>query len=52
VIKQFTSDNPRNEDPEVITEMEKGVGTQNYKKTLSITDRKQAIKLRFNWLTQ
>lgn len=41
----FTSDNPRNEDPEVIiTEMEQGVAPQNYKKTLSITDRKQAIK--------
>jgi len=41
----FTSDNPRNEDPEVIiTEMEKGVAPQNYKKTLTITDRKQAIK--------
>jgi UDP-N-acetylmuramoyl-L-alanyl-D-glutamate--2,6-diaminopimelate ligase len=41
----FTSDNPRNEDPEtIITEMEQGVAPQNYKKTLSITDRKQAIK--------
>lgn len=41
----FTSDNPRNEDPEVIiTEMELGVAPQNYKKTLTITDRKQAIK--------
>ncbi|MBP6181103.1 UDP-N-acetylmuramoyl-L-alanyl-D-glutamate--2,6-diaminopimelate ligase [Flavobacterium sp.] len=41
----FTSDNPRNEDPEVIiTEMEQGVAPQNYKKTLTVTDRKQAIK--------
>ena len=41
----FTSDNPRNENPEVIiTEMEHGVAPQNYKKTLTITDRKQAIK--------
>ena len=41
----LTSDNPRNEDPEtIITEMEQGVAAQNYKKTLSITDRKQAIK--------
>ncbi|TDE54206.1 UDP-N-acetylmuramoyl-L-alanyl-D-glutamate--2,6-diaminopimelate ligase [Flavobacterium sp. GT3P67] len=41
----FTSDNPRNEDPEVIiAEMELGVGSQNYKKMLTITDRKQAIK--------
>lgn len=41
----FTSDNPRNEDPEVIiSEMEQGVAPQNYKKILTITDRKQAIK--------
>jgi len=41
----FTSDNPRTENPEtIITEMEKGVEPQNYKKTLSILDRKQAIK--------
>lgn len=41
----FTSDNPRNEDPEVIIdEMEKGVAPNNYKKTLRISDRKQAIK--------
>jgi UDP-N-acetylmuramoyl-L-alanyl-D-glutamate--2,6-diaminopimelate ligase len=41
----LTSDNPRNEDPEVIiTEMEQGVAPQNFKKSLSIIDRKQAIK--------
>ena len=41
----FTSDNPRNEGPEIIiAEMEQGVAPQNYKKTLTITDRKQAIK--------
>ena len=41
----FTSDNPRNEDPEsIIADIEKGVEPQNYKKTISITDRKQAIK--------
>ncbi|HWS60534.1 MAG TPA: UDP-N-acetylmuramoyl-L-alanyl-D-glutamate--2,6-diaminopimelate ligase [Flavobacterium sp.] len=41
----LTSDNPRNEDPEVIiNEMEQGVEPQNFKKYLSITDRKQAIK--------
>ncbi len=41
----FTSDNPRTENPEtIIEEMEKGVEAQNYKKTLSILDRKQAIK--------
>ncbi|WP_264565439.1 UDP-N-acetylmuramoyl-L-alanyl-D-glutamate--2,6-diaminopimelate ligase [Flavobacterium sp. N3904] len=41
----LTSDNPRNEEPEVIIqEMEKGVAAQNYKKVLAITDRLQAIK--------
>ncbi len=41
----FTSDNPRSEVPETIIEaMEKGVEPQNFKKTLSIVDRKQAIK--------
>ncbi len=41
----FTSDNPRSEDPEqIIKEIEIGVQPQHYKKTLSITDRKQAIK--------
>ncbi|MCB0457281.1 MAG: UDP-N-acetylmuramoyl-L-alanyl-D-glutamate--2,6-diaminopimelate ligase [Flavobacteriaceae bacterium] len=41
----FTSDNPRNENPETIIEaIEKGVSPEHYKKTISITDRKQAIK--------
>ena len=41
----FTSDNPRSEDPEkIIEEMEAGVLPENYKKTISITNRKQAIK--------
>jgi len=41
----FTSDNPRNEDAQVIIdEMEKGVSAENYKKTLSILNRRQAIK--------
>ncbi|TDE02475.1 UDP-N-acetylmuramoyl-L-alanyl-D-glutamate--2,6-diaminopimelate ligase [Flavobacterium sandaracinum] len=41
----FTSDNPRNEEPDaIIAEMEQGVAPQNYKKTLTISDRKQAIK--------
>ncbi len=41
----ITSDNPRTEKPEdIIAEMEKGVEPQNYKKTVSILDRKQAIK--------
>lgn len=41
----FTSDNPRTENPETIIEaIEKGVEPQNFKKTMSIADRKQAIK--------
>lgn len=41
----LTSDNPRTEIPELIIEdMEKGVEPQNFKKTVSIVDRKQAIK--------
>lgn len=41
----FTSDNPRSENPEtIIEEMEKGVEPQNFNKTLSVVDRKQAIK--------
>lgn len=41
----ITSDNPRTENPEkIIQEMESGIASQNFKKALSITDRKQAIK--------
>lgn len=41
----FTSDNPRTEKPEqIIEDIEKGVEPLDYKKTLSITDRAQAIK--------
>ena len=41
----ITSDNPRTENPEtIINEMEAGVEAQNVKKTISISDRKQAIK--------
>ena len=41
----LTSDNPRTENPEtIITEMEAGITPINYKKYMSITDRKQAIK--------
>lgn len=41
----FTSDNPRTEDPEeIIKQMEAGVSAEHYKKTLSITNRKEAIK--------
>lgn len=42
----FTSDNPRSEVPEdIIEDMEKGVEPQDYKKTVALVDRKQAIKL-------
>lgn len=41
----FTSDNPRSEEPElIIADIEKGVEPQNFKKIVSISDRKQAIK--------
>ena len=41
----FTSDNPRSEDPQsIIEDMEKGVHSENSDKTLSILDRKAAIK--------
>lgn len=41
----FTSDNPRDENPEtILREMEAGVAIHNNKKTISITDRYQAIK--------
>ncbi|HBK70356.1 MAG TPA: UDP-N-acetylmuramoyl-L-alanyl-D-glutamate--2,6-diaminopimelate ligase [Flavobacteriaceae bacterium] len=41
----FTSDNPRSENPQtIIDEMEAGVAPQNFKKYISIVDRKQAIK--------
>ncbi len=41
----LTSDNPRSEDPsEIIHEMEKGIGPGEVMKTISIVDRKEAIK--------
>jgi UDP-N-acetylmuramoyl-L-alanyl-D-glutamate--2,6-diaminopimelate ligase len=41
----LTSDNPRTEDPQaIIYEMEQGVSPTNKRKTLSITDRREAIK--------
>lgn len=41
----FTSDNPRDENPEtILDEMQKGVKALHFKKTLRITDRKEAIK--------
>jgi len=42
----FTSDNPRHEDPEVIiAQMQKGVDPVDYKKTMCITKRIEAIKV-------
>lgn len=41
----FTSDNPRTEDPQkVLDDMEEGVQPQDFKKTITILDRRQAIK--------
>jgi UDP-N-acetylmuramoyl-L-alanyl-D-glutamate--2,6-diaminopimelate ligase len=41
----LTSDNPRTEEPQVILEqMEAGISPENFKKYVSILDRKQAIK--------
>lgn len=41
----FTADNPRTENPQsILDEMEAGVSSENYRKTLSVLDRRQAIK--------
>ena len=41
----FTADNPRTEDAQtILDEMEVGVSEENYKKTLTVLDRRQAIK--------
>ncbi|MEN8775767.1 MAG: UDP-N-acetylmuramoyl-L-alanyl-D-glutamate--2,6-diaminopimelate ligase [Polaribacter sp.] len=41
----FTSDNPRTENPQtILDEMEAGVAPENYKKTITVLNRKQAIK--------
>jgi len=41
----FTSDNPRTENPQtILDEMEMGVSPENYNKTLTVLNRKQAIK--------
>lgn len=44
----FTSDNPRDEDPEsIIEQMSEGVDPVYFKKTISITHRKEAIKVAY-----
>ena len=49
----LTSDNPRSEDPEVIIkEMQAGVDAVNNKKTISITDRSEAIKTACSYAKQ
>jgi UDP-N-acetylmuramoyl-L-alanyl-D-glutamate--2,6-diaminopimelate ligase len=41
----FTSDNPRSEDPqEILNDMQKDLNTAGRRKSISITDRKEAIK--------
>ena len=41
----FTSDNPRTEDPlQILRDMEAGVSKSNYKKTITVADRREAIK--------
>lgn len=45
----LTSDNPRTEDPQgILNEMEAGVEPQNFKKSITIADREQAIKTAAN----
>ncbi|MGZ4054707.1 MAG: UDP-N-acetylmuramoyl-L-alanyl-D-glutamate--2,6-diaminopimelate ligase [Bacteroidia bacterium] len=49
----LTSDNPRSEDPEaIIREMQAGVDGVNNKKTISITDRSEAIKTACSYAKQ
>ncbi|MFM2189731.1 MAG: hypothetical protein RL491_117 [Bacteroidota bacterium] len=42
----FTSDNPRSENPDlIIDEMRAGVSPVNFKKTIAVPDRKEALRL-------
>ena len=42
----FTSDNPRSEDPDsIIREMREGVSPENFRKSLSVTDRREAVRV-------
>jgi UDP-N-acetylmuramoyl-L-alanyl-D-glutamate--2,6-diaminopimelate ligase len=44
----LTSDNPRSENPEtIIKEMQAGVPPQHYRKSLAISDRREAIRTAF-----
>lgn len=49
----FTSDNPRSEEPgEIIRQMEAGVAVHQRKKTISIADRREAIKTACSFANQ
>ena len=48
----FTSDNPRSEDPqEILNDMEAGLDTASKRKSISIPDRKEAIKVAVSFAT-
>lgn len=49
----LTSDNPRTEDPlSILKQMEAGVEPQNFKKSITIADREQALKTAANIATE